>query len=176
MLSRTFRFARALPVAAAAFLATALASPTANAQGAGFVNFGIGPTIYFDGGRTQLHVSLQAGLRVARHLYVVFEPTGSFGWGFTVLNLPLGIEYDIPIRSVRNLYVYPRIMAGAGLWFDQPGTRGSFLVEPGFGVKYAIAGVWNIGFEPLDFPIYIADSSPFPTVAYRFTALTGFAF
>jgi hypothetical protein len=126
---------------------------------------------------TQIHVSLQAGLAVARHLYVMFLPSGSFGDGFTTVTLPLGLEYDIPIRGVRNLYVYPRIAMGAGVFFDRgPGSRAAFVVQPAFGIKYAVAGVWNIGIEPLDFPIYIADTPGYPTSAYRFSGVTGFNF
>lgn len=171
MLPRSFRLGWGLALAAATTF-----SPPARAQSTAFVNVALGPTIYLDGGRTQLHVSLQTGLNVARHLYVVFEPTGAFGRGGTVVTLPLGLQYDLPIRAVRHLFVYPRLMVGAGLFLDSPGTRAAFVVEPGFGIKYAVAGVWNIGFEPFDFPIYVADTSPFPTTAYRFSAVTGFNF
>jgi hypothetical protein len=143
-------------------------------QGNMFANFGLGPSFFLTGGGTQFHIQLQGGLEVNKDLYVTFMPTFGFGAGTTTITLPIGLQYDIPIRSVPNLYVYPRGEMGVGI-FTNVSTPATFVIIPSFGIKYVIDGKFNVGFEPFSIPIYVA-GSPFPTSQYRLTFLGGLNF
>ena len=130
---------------------------------------------FLNGGNTQFMIQFQGGLEVQRDLYVTFIPAFGFGSGVTVINLPLGIQYDIPIRSVPNLYVYPRFSMGLGL-ITGGGTQAAFNIIPEFGIKYVIDGKFNVGFEPFSLPIFVADAPGLPATQYRLTFLGGMNF
>jgi hypothetical protein len=140
----------------------------------GFINFGMGPQFFLQGGGTQFFIQFQGGLEFQEQLYLTFVPTFGFGQGTALITLPIGIQYDIPIRTVPNLYVYPRFGMGVGI-FTAPG-QAAFNITPEFGIKYVIDGKFNIGFEPFSIPIYVADSPGLPTTQYRMTFLGGLTF
>lgn len=80
--------------------------------------------------------------------------------GYSFLMVPLAFQYDIPIRAVPGLYLYPRITAGyAAFVVDGAGdvrarTVDLGFVMPEFGAKYVLRRRWNFGFEPFGLPIF----------------------
>jgi hypothetical protein len=155
-------------------LALALTPASAGAQqadggkaGPVMINLKLGPSFGISGSpdlQNQVALVLDAGFAVTRdrNAYIVFSPQFQLaGDVANVIMVPLGFQYDIAIRPVRGLYVYPRLSVGyaVGLpkndFFGLIGPQHAFLLLPEIGVKYVLARRWNFGFEPFSLPIGI---------------------
>jgi hypothetical protein len=163
-------------LALATFLVTLVGAVDADAQEVaehGFVNVGLGPTVDLRAGQAQLHTVIQAGLLLGRHVSLLFEPSFAFGHDDTFITLPLALEYDVPVRTVPGLFIYPRGGMGGAIEAPPIGdARGyvAFLAE--FGIKYVLHKQFTFGVEPFGFLGYVSSN---PAAAYRFTFLFGLA-
>jgi hypothetical protein len=127
---------------------------------------GIGPAFSLSGGSAGFGLLFDGSYAFADHLYGVFQPSFVFGGGTLVL-LPVGVQYDIPIPSVPGLYLYPRGSLGVALG----GGSAAFMLMFEGGVKYNIQDKFYVGFEPFSLPIFIGSGG---TVAgYRLNFLAG---
>jgi hypothetical protein len=175
--------ARARLVLLAAAIAIALGSASApvraqeevsagasGAQNAGSIllGAGLGPGFYLSGGGSGFHLQFNASYAFKENLWGVFTPSFLFGGGGTLITIPVGVQYDVPIPSVPNLYVYPRLSIGIGFWTE--GGDPAFAFIPEGGVKYVIQGKYFIGFEPFSLPIYFGDGT---ATVYRLNFLGG---
>jgi hypothetical protein len=129
------------------------------------VGAGLGPAFSLDGGGAAFGLEFNGSYAFADHLYGVFQPSFLFGGG-TLVMLPVGVQYDIPIPSVPNLYIYPRGSLGLAVG----GGTAEFLLMFEGGVKYNIQDKFFIGFEPFSLPIFIGSYS---FVGYRLNFLAG---
>src|SRR2546423_4127635 len=99
-----------------------------------------------------------------------------------VVMLPVGFQYDIPIKAVPGLYITPRLVAGYAAYIPDVGnTIHAGFVAPEIGVKLVIKRQLNVGFEPLSLPIFFAPGSPstghtFVTVDWRILWYAGMNF
>ena len=168
-------------LAAVAMIAVGSASSSVQAQeapaaqpateGSLFVGGGLGPGFYLNGGGSGFHLEAAVGYAFMDQLYGVFVPSFLFGGGTTLITIPVGVQYDVPIPSVPNLYVYPRLSIGLG--FVTAGGDVHFAFIPEAGVKYVIQGKYYIGFEPFSLPIYFGDGT---ATVYRLNFLGGVYF
>jgi hypothetical protein len=99
-----------------------------------------------------------------------------------VVMVPIGFQYDIPIRAVPGLYLTPRLIAGYAAFVPDVGdTVHSGFVAPEFGVKLIIKRRVNIGFDPFSLPIFFTPKFPvagqtFVTLEYRLLWYAGVNF
>jgi hypothetical protein len=134
----------------------------------------IGPAIGLFAVDDQYALALDAGVAVDRALrtYLVVSPQVQLQRGLTVIQVPLGIEHDIPISTVRGLYVYPRIALGYAD-FRVPGARdlhaGVAVAE--LGVKYTLGKHWYIGFEPFSLAAFFDSTGV--SLSYRVLVSVG---
>lgn len=103
-----------------------------------------------------------------------------------LLGVPLGFQYDFPIRRVPGLYLYPRFVIGYGAHIQAVvggaacPARGGNCVDHGvmfnasFGIKYVLRGRFNFGLEPLGLPVITNASNN--RVVYRAVAFAGVNF
>ena len=111
----------------------------------------------------QLTLQLDFGVALDRQrsAYLLFPAQFQVGrTGYSMIMVPLGFQYDIPIRAVPGLYLYPRLTVGyAAFVLDGAGpVRGRTVdlgfVMPEFGAKYVLHRRWNFGFEPFGLPVF----------------------
>lgn len=168
---------RLLTAAAALFVLIVSAAPAsaqegpqtaAGAPGSILLGAGLGPGFFLDGGGSGFHLQFNGSYAFQERLWGVFTPSFLFAAGGALITIPFGVQYDIEIKSVPNLYIYPRFSLGFGV-FTGGGDAG-FAMIPEAGVKYVIDGKFFIGFEPFSLPIYIADST---VTVYRLNFLGG---
>lgn len=144
-------------------------------------NVKVGPSIGFGGLPVTAVLQLDAGYALIKgkgrslfdgDLYAVVSPELQVGSG-AVLTLPIGAQYDMPV-PIRNVYVYPRAVAGYSAVLDpsDDGDSGdAFTIIPAAGVKYLPTEGINIGFEPFGLPIHLGNGDP--GVQYRMMAYAG---
>jgi hypothetical protein len=152
---------------------TAFAEPSSSSDKPGpvMLQVRLGPTIgmlYID---NQYAVAMDAGVAVDRALrsYLVASLQAQFERGLTVLQIPLGFQHDFPIRTVKGLYVYPRIALGyAAFLAPEAKAIHSGMVVADVGVKYALARRWSVGFEPFSVAVFFDGAGV--SLAYRLLA------
>ena len=148
------------------------AAGNAEREGSILLGVGLGPAFSLNAyGGSGFHLQLNASYAFMDRLYGVFTPSFIFGGGGTLITLPIGVQYDIEIPSVPNLYVYPRLSIGVG--FFTGGGSAAFALIPEAGVKYVIQNKYFIGFEPFSLAIYIQD---YTVTLYRLNFLGGIYF
>jgi hypothetical protein len=138
-------------------------------------NFKLAPAVTFgDGGYlnlTQFAMELEIAYAVDHdnNAYLGFNPQFQFGgYGGAFINLTGTFQYDIAIKSVTGLYLYPKINLGLAIFtnsyggyctarrcYGGGGSDVAFALQPEFGVKYNIFKNFHVLGEPLSFPIYI---------------------
>lgn len=99
--------------------------------------------------------------------YIVLTPQVDLRPNIYNVLVPLGFQYDI--RLARGLYLYPRMSLGyaafistasldiGSLHFSANQVTHGGVGIPELGLKYIINGRFNIGIEPLSFPIVFTD-------------------
>jgi hypothetical protein len=99
--------------------------------------------------------------------YLVLTPQVDLRQGLYNVMVPLGFQYDI--RLARGLYLYPRVSLGysaiisnasadfGSLHFSANQVTHGGVGIPELGLKYVINGHFNLGIEPLSFPIFFTD-------------------
>lgn len=111
-------------------------------------------------------VGIDFGVAVDEHrnAYIVFTPQVDLQKNTYNVMVPLGFQYDI--RLTRGLYLTPRMSLGySALISNASADFGSLhfsvnrvihggVAIPELGLKYVINGRFNIGIEPLSFPIF----------------------
>ncbi len=187
---------RVLPVLAAAALATAtsaraddrLGRLTFDARLGGGVSLVAHSTTFDSAGRGLLDASLELGIALSpgHRMRLLFAPdfvytTQSYGDPLQptlmgnrdvfLIAIPLGLEYDIPIRRAPGLYLYPQLLVGyaanvAVLSGDvalQGGATSATLhqgyAQLVFGGRYAFKNRLELLFEPLSLPVYFSRGS-----------------
>jgi hypothetical protein len=91
----------------------------------------------------------------------------------SIVMVPVGFQYDIPIRQVPGLYITPRALIGYAAFV--PNCTPCSTVNGGFialevGAKLIFAKRWNVGFEPFSLPIFFGqfdNGVNFSAVSYR---------
>jgi hypothetical protein len=141
------------------------------AAGSWLAGVGFGPAFAISGFGTGFHLQLNGSYAFKERLWGVFTPSFVFVGGGTLITLPIGVQYDVAIPQVPNLYVYPRLSIGVG--FFTGGGDAAFAIIPEAGVKYVIEGKYFIGFEPFSLPIYIGGGT---VTLYRLNFLGGIYF
>lgn len=126
--------------------------------------------------RAQFVVSPEVAVALDRdyHAYLGIIPMFQVGDSFTIINVPLTFQYDIEIKKVEGLYVYPKVNAGYGAWLEADGNY--FVIEPAVGIKYQFDKHVHVGGEPLGFMFYVGEQhgrSDF-NVQYHFLGNIGF--
>jgi hypothetical protein len=144
----------------------------AGREGAWLVGVGFGPAFAISGYGSGFHLQFNGSYAFKENLWGVFTPSFVFLGGGTLITLPLGVQYDVAIPQVPNLYVYPRFSIGVGI-FAGGGGDAAFAIIPEAGVKYVIENKYFIGFEPFSLPIYIGDGT---VTLYRLNFLGGIYF
>lgn len=114
-------------------------------------------------------VGLDFGVALSRdsNAYLVITPQVGLRDGLYNVMVPIGFQYDI--RLARGLYLYPRVSLGysaiistasidfGSLHFSASQTTHGGVGIPELGLKYVVNGHFNIGIEPLSFPIFFTD-------------------
>jgi hypothetical protein len=171
---RRARLARAL-VTAALVIALAEArsaaeeDPAANHKaGPVLLQLRVGPAIGVKEIDNQAALALDAGIAVdrSRNAYVLLSVQLQIERALTIVQIPIGFEYDFALPSVKGLYLYPRLSLGYAAFVPGTGpTLSAGVVTAEFGVKYVIGGRWSIGLEPLSVPLFF-DRSGY-SISYR---------
>jgi len=117
-----------------------------------------------------------------RRGYLILPFQVQFSSGTTVIIVPLGFEYDVPITigSIKNLYLTPRLAVGyASLQVTGVDTlNGGYLAIEG-GAKYVFRGRWNFGFDPVSLAVlFFGDNFQHvaAAVSYRLYVYVGLNF
>jgi hypothetical protein len=159
-----------------------LTSGEAQAQdkaGPWMANLKIGPSIGAYQAPTQFGLELEIGYALpfvpGRNAYITFPFQFGFSGGVTMIAVPFAFQYDIPIRQVRGLYIYPRFSLGYAALvtsaFGVTATANAAFITPEFGIKYILNGRWNFGFEPFSLPILAGDGGA--SIFYRLLFYAG---
>jgi len=129
---------------------------------------------------------LDLGIAISDNLnaYLVLTPQVDLRQGFYNVMVPLGIQYDIPLA--RGLYLYPRVSLGysamisnasfdvGSLHFSANQVTHGGVAIPELGLKLVVNGHFNIGIEPVGFPIFFTDKDY--AAWYRATVFLGGTF
>jgi len=113
---------------------------------------------------------------------IQFAPGAASVNPWQVVMVPIGFQYDIPIKAVPGLYITPRIVAGYAAYVPDVGnTINAGFIAPEVGAKLVIKSRFNVGFEPLSLPIFFAPNYPssghtYVTVDWRLLWYGGFNF
>ncbi len=91
----------------------------------------------------------------------------------TMVMAQIGVQFDIPIRSVPGLYLYPRITIGYSGAITGSESTHTGVVTPEFGIKYVLNGRVNLGIEPLAIPTLLDPLHGFALGMYRGTVSVG---
>lgn len=114
-----------------------------------------------------LGIDLGVALSDDYNAYLVLTPQLDLRQGLYNVMVPLGFQYDI--RLARGLYLYPRVSLGyaamistASIDFGSLHISSSEITHGGVGIpelglKYIVNGRFNIGIEPVSFPIFFTD-------------------
>lgn len=114
-------------------------------------------------------VGLDFGVALSKdnNAYLVITPQVDLRDGLYNVMVPIGFQYDI--RLARGLYLYPRVSLGysalisttsidfGSLHFSANQTTHGGVGIPELGLKYVVNGHFNLGIEPLSFPIFFTD-------------------
>ena len=120
------------------------------------------------------------GYRVLPNGYVVFAPEITFGNNNnTIIGLPLGFQYDVPLPGLPHFFAYPRGVLGyaADLFsLDVNGqtfsnTTHAFMFGGAGGAKYVLDDRWIFAVEPVGLTGYVNDNGT--GWAYRATLGVG---
>lgn len=123
--------------------------------GSVFMGAGLGVNFLLSASGSAPNLGFSAGYAFAERVYGVFQPSFSFFSGGTIISLPVGVQYDVPISSVPGLHLYPRASVGPA-FFTGGGGAALLLMFDG-GIKYNIQDRFYLGFEPFSLPIFIGD-------------------
>ena len=116
--------------------------------------------------------------------YLVLTPQVDIKKDLYNVMVPLGFQYDI--RLARGLFLYPRVSLGyaalistasfdfGSLHFSARDVTHGGVGIPELGIKYIVNGRFNIGIEPVSFPIFFTDKDY--AVWYRGTLFLGGTF
>jgi hypothetical protein len=134
-------------------------------------NMKIGPSFGLGAMPTQFALELDAGYAVTKdgNGYVVVSPQFQFG-DVTMVVIPAGFQYDIPIVRDRGIYAYPRASMGYAR-VTNTGGGDAFALMPEAGVKWNATAHIHVGFEPLSLPVFFGKGDP--QVLYRMFAYAG---
>ena len=141
-------------------------------------------------GDRRLRLLLAPELVFAQQSYSVQEPMSNIiDTGTTQLflvSVPIGVEYDIPIRKVPGLSLYPQVLFGFNtltttttgmvtLAGGEPtNTSYNGMVSMAFGLRYVWRKRLDVNFEPLGIAVY--GPNPYTLVLYRTMASIGVTF
>lgn len=114
-------------------------------------------------------VGIDLGVAVSRSYsaYLLLMPQLDLRPDFFHVMVPLGFQYDF--RLARGLFVYPRLSVGysalisnasldfGSLHFSANQVLHGGVVIPELGLKYVVNGRFNLGLEPLSFPVFFND-------------------
>lgn len=143
-------------------------------------NFKIGPAIGAHNAGHQGAIVLEAGWSVLpnKNAYLLFPLQFQFAEGGGAIILPVGFQYDIGIKQVPGLYLYPRLSLGYAAFIasalGQTTTTHFGVLMPEFGAKYVYKGRYNFGGEIFSLPIYFAEGGA--AVQYRILLSAGMNF
>ncbi len=143
-------------------------------------NFKIGPAIGAHNAGHQGAIVLEAGWSVLpnKNAYLLFPLQFQFAEGGGAIILPVGFQYDIGIKQVPGLYLYPRLSFGYAAFIasalGQTATTHFGVLMPEFGAKYVYKGRYNFGGEIFSLPIYFNDGGA--AVQYRILLSAGMNF
>jgi hypothetical protein len=100
---------------------------------------------------------------------------------FFLISLPIGFEYDLPVKRVPGLSIYPQLLLGYSAQLcSSAGSSGDCVtvhqgfVSAAFGLRYVWRNRLDISFEPVNVPILF--SSARAIVLYRTMASVGVTF
>lgn len=198
---RRLLFLAAFLVGATAHADDRLGRLTLDARLGGGVSVAARSTTFGGAGLPFFDASLELGLAVSpgRRARLIFAPdfvytTQSFVGDPTmtgsrdvfIISIPLGFEYDIPIKRVPGLYLYPQLLVGyaanvevlSGSVALQGGgnsaTQHQGVVEAVFGARYAFRNRLELLLEAVSVPVYFSNRSVL--VLYRARAGIGVRF
>jgi hypothetical protein len=136
-----------------------------------------------------LRLLLAPELLFTQQSYAVMEPSGVIDTGdiqLFMISLPIGVEYDFPIRQVPGLSLYPQLLFGFNasvtsttgsvtLAGDMPtNTSYNGMVSAAFGLRYVWRRRLDVSFEPFGIAIY--GPNPSTLILYRTMASIGVTF
>ncbi len=155
-------------------------APPSDKVGRFMASFKIGPAIGAHNAGHQGAIVLEAGWSVLpnKNAYLLFPLQFQFAEGGGAIILPVGFQYDIGIKQVPGLYLYPRLSLGYAAFIasalGQTTTTHFGVLMPEFGAKYVWKGRWNFGGEIFSLPIYFAEGGA--AVQYRILLSAGMNF
>ncbi len=102
----------------------------------------------------------------------------------SIVMLPFGAQYDVPIRPAPGLYVSPRVELGYAAIIPNCAancpTYNAGFVEVAVGAKLMLARRWIVGFEPFGLTIFFGEipnsNQNFSAVSYRILWYGGVVF
>lgn len=114
-------------------------------------------------GGIALDQARQAYLVLPFQILVGTKSASAFGFSYSLTStrvvVPIGFQYDIPIRAVPGLFLYPRASLGYQAYIvsasGQRDTTHGLQVAPEFGVKYVLRRRWNFALEPFSLPVSV---------------------
>lgn len=148
---------------------------------------GDGGSLFYTADQFLLQLEFGGALDAGRQAYLTFPLTfelgGSYNYynlrgpsGYNVVMVPLAFQYDIPIRAVPGLYLYPRGQIGYAAFIGRNGAGTSHFgfIAPEFGIKYVLKRRWNFGGEPFSLPVFFNRDGAL--MNYRLTFYAGVNF
>lgn len=96
--------------------------------------------------------------------------------GAHMVSIQLGAQFDIPIRSVPGLFLYPRVAVGYVGLLQAGETTSVGMLTPEFGIKYVIKKRVNVGIEPLSIPMIFHPLEGWILGFYRISGSVGVNF
>jgi hypothetical protein len=170
---------RLLTIVVVALLVT-LAAPAAHAlppwmqngkTGRFMFNLKLGPSIGVDNVITQFAIVPEMGIAVDRdfNAYIILPlPAFQVAFDQSIIQVPIGFQYDIAIKAVPGLYISPAVTTGfAAIIYDynnntcptcQTGTIPAGFFQPEVGGKLIFNRRFNVGFVPFSLPIYFGNT------------------
>lgn len=130
-------------------------APSALKSGRFMVNLRIGPAIGLKDIDSSFLLSPEFGVAILPEYkgYLIAPLAFQFGSGYTLVQIPLGFQYDLAL-PVPGLFLTPRVTLGyAALIINSQGSTGSGVFTPELGAKYVFRKRWNFGAELISFPI-----------------------
>ena len=132
--------------------------------------------------RTQFAAQFEIAYAIdGEDAYLGFNPQFQVNDLFALINLTGTFQYDIAIKKVTGLNIYPKISAGLGIIPNnnfgfcsdcrRDGTDVMGTIQPEVGVKYNLFKKFHVLGEPLSFPLYFGEAFG---AQYRFWLGCGF--
>jgi hypothetical protein len=157
--------------------------PPTEKVGRFMLNFKIGPALCLYACSHQGVMLLEIGYSVLpnKNAYLLLPLQAQFAPSGSVVMVPIGFQYDLPVSRVPGLYFYPRLSIGYALIIDNvnssaPQTHGGVIL-PEFGVKYVHRGRFNIGGEFFSLPLVLGPTAVGNlNLYYRITLSAGLNF